>query len=77
MSGSFDRFEFYMGLLDQRNQALMLVAAMVLIGMLWYGLLARWPRARRWAAWGVVALYVVVMLAFMVIPPPPAPMIGG
>lgn len=60
-----DRYQYYIGVLQARDQALVVVAGLVLSGMLWWGLLERWPRLRRWGAWGFVVLYCLFMLAFV------------
>lgn len=74
MNGSsFERFHIFMAILDQRNQAMLGTAALVLVGMMWYELLAGRPRLRRWLAWICVVLYNAVMVVMVLLPPPPTP----
>lgn len=64
MSG-LDRYELYVTMLANRDQALLVLAGLVLSGLLWWSLLGRWPQLRRWLAWGAVAVCCVVMLVLV------------
>jgi len=68
--GSVDRYEHYMMVLHERDTAMLVLAGLVMSAILWYGLLDRWPRLRRWIAWSAVAVYVVAMAAMVLIGAP-------
>ena len=61
------RYEHYMQIIHDRDTAMLVLAGLVLSAILWYGLLDRWPRLRRWLAWGAVVVYVAAMAAFVLI----------
>jgi len=53
-------FDYYMTVLRDRDQALLFVGIAVCTGMVWWQIGRRWPRVRRWVAWGIVASYVAL-----------------
>ena len=67
-----DRYAHYMTVLANRDQALLVLAGLVLTAFLWYALLERWPRLRRWLAWAAVAVYVFSMAFFFFVGAPPS-----
>jgi len=65
-----DRYTYYMRTLQHRDQALLVLAGLVISALLWYHLLARWPGLRRWLAWASVAAYLAAMLLFVLVEAP-------
>ena len=58
-------WEYYINNIRNRDQALMVLAGLVLSGMLWWHLLEGRPRLRRALSWGGVVLYFTLMLVSM------------
>ena len=65
-----ERWLWYSAMLQQRDQALLVIGAAVLVALLWWFLLSRWPRVRRWLSWLVVVAHFALMLAALVVPAP-------
>jgi hypothetical protein len=65
-----DRYAYYIQTLQNRDQALLVLAGLVLTALLWYHLLERWPGLRRWLSWCTVAAYLVTMLVFTLVQVP-------
>lgn len=63
--GDVDRYAWYMEQMQQRNLAMVVLAGLVLVALLWYALLGRWPRLRRWLCWLSVAGYLALMLVMV------------
>lgn len=59
-------WEYYITQITERDQALLVLAGLVLSGMLWWHLLAGRPRLRRWLAWAVTIVYFMLYLVVVV-----------
>lgn len=60
-SAASDRWSAAMMALQVRNAAMLVMTAVVLVIMVWWGLLHDRPRARRVVGWILVVLYVITM----------------
>lgn len=64
---SGDRWAAYVATIAERNQAMLVIAGVVLVTMAWWGLLHDRPRLRRAVGWGLVVLYCVTMLLMVLV----------
>jgi len=66
MDGSVS-YDYYMSMLATRDQALMIIGALVLVGALWWHLLADRPGIRRAVSWCLVGFWwATLALAWVV-----------
>jgi len=65
-----DKFGYYMSILQNRDRSMLVLAGLVLTCLVWWSLLGRWPRLRRWLSWAAVVGYMIVMvtLTFVEVP---------
>jgi len=66
-AASLDRWAAYVGAIHQRNQAMLVMAGVILVTMAWWGLLRDRPRIRRVVGWTLVALYVLTMFVLVLV----------
>lgn len=57
-----EMWDYYVTNLNNRNQALAVLAGLVLSGALWWWLLKDRPRVRRWLSWAAVLVYFTLYL---------------